>query len=339
MRQILLESPRNIRSLSVSIPEIEPGWVLAKTLRTGICGTDVHSFFGETIFGKVFPFHIGHEICAVVEESGGKNLRKGDFIAVNPFFTCGVCEACQMGAENNCENRTTIGLRGPGGFSEYICLPEPSAVKINGDDFAAMSLTEPLATVIYGFEKLRIDPTKSVLINGVGPIGLMFLQLVFQTNARRIAVADLNSEKLKKARGIGVDFALNPSDESDSVRFSAMCKEGFDVIIDCTGSIQAMKACLDSTAFGGQVLLFGICPADATIEISPFALYKKDVSVFTSFALNRASFRKAAALLESKRIDAGVLIDAVLPLSELEGAIRKISSGGANGKIIIDTTL
>ena len=99
MKQILLAAPERIETRELPIPDPLPGEVIAKTLYTGICGTDVHSYFGETIFGKVFPFHIGHEICARVTAVGDgvQTVAPEDIIVVNPFFTCGACTPCYMG--------------------------------------------------------------------------------------------------------------------------------------------------------------------------------------------------------------------------------------------------
>ncbi len=341
MRQTLLTAPLKIESREVPLPKIEPNGVLAKTLRTGICGTDVHSYSGETIFGKVFPFHIGHEICAVVEEVGSsiKNLQKGDIVVINPFFTCGECSACYLSMENNCMHKTTIGLKGFGGFSEYVYVPATSAFKIQSRDYNAMSFAEPLSTVIYAFDKLRIDPTKTVLINGVGPIGMMFTQLIKSANVSHLVVTDFNKEKLRLARKLGVDLALCPKDDEDNTKLKKLSQEGFDIIIDCTGSASSMQSTVDCLAFGGQILLFGICTAEATIEIKPFQLYKKDATILSSFALNKQAFRKAIALLENGHINTKILIDDVVPFSQLEESIKKIAAGKANGKIIIDTTI
>ena len=339
MKQVLLAAPERIETREVPLPRVEPGWVLAKTLRTGICGTDVHSFFGETIFGKVFPFHIGHEICAVVEETapGETLLSRGDTVVINPFFTCGACPACYLGMENNCAHKTTIGLKGFGGFSEYVYVPVTSAFRTTGRDYAAMSLAEPLSTVLYGFEKLRMDPSKRVLIQGVGAIGLMFLQLVRAANAASVVVSDFNREKLHAARQLGADLTLCPLEEAEQAQLEALSREGFDVVIDCTGSIRSMQTTVERIAFGGQILLFGLCSADAAMEIKPFRLYQKDASIATSFALNRQTFRKAVSLLETGKIRTDVLIDSVQPVSRLEACIRDIAAGKANGKVILDT--
>ena len=99
-----------------------------------------------------------------------------------------------------------------------------------------------------------------------------------------------------------------------------------------------MQTTVDRIAFGGQILLFGLCTADAAMEIKPFRLYQKDASILTSFALNKPAFRKAVALLENGKIRTDLLIDSVRPLSELENSIREIAAGKAGGKIVIDTT-
>lgn len=337
MKQIQLTAPQLIETLETPLPQVEPGWVLARTLRTGICGTDVHSFFGETIFGKVFPFHIGHEVCAQVEAAGPQcpGLEPGDIIVVNPFFSCGACPDCCMGRENNCSHRTTIGLKGFGGFSEYVYVPAGSAFRVNSTDYDAMCLTEPLATVVYGFDKLRLDPSMRVLIQGAGPIGLMFLQLARSRNVTRLTVCDLNREKLDKALRLGADAALSPLAADEA----AQLEGPFDVVIDCTGSIHSMSSAVERIGFGGQILLFGLCPAEQSMEIHPFRLYQKDACLMTSFALNKNSFRRAAALLESGKIDTASLIDSVQPRSQLEACIRRLAQGKASGKIIIDTTL
>ena len=177
-----------------------------------------------------------------------------------------------------------------------------------------------------------------VLIQGAGAIGLMFLQLAAAANAARIVVSDLNRDKLAAAGRLGADLALCPRDSADLDTLEALSRDGFDIVIDCTGSIASMQTTVDRIAFGGQILLFGLCTADAAMEIKPFRLYQKDASILTSFALNKSAFRKAVALLENGKIRTDLLIDSVRPLSELENSIREIAAGKAGGKIVIDTT-
>ena len=88
MRKVILADVRRIEYIEVPKPEIRPGWVIVKLLRCGLCGTDVHNYYLETIFGKDrYPFHMGHETCGLVDEigEGVEGLRVGDTVVINPF--------------------------------------------------------------------------------------------------------------------------------------------------------------------------------------------------------------------------------------------------------------
>ncbi|MCG8484249.1 MAG: alcohol dehydrogenase catalytic domain-containing protein, partial [Clostridia bacterium] len=294
MRQLILTGVQKIETKEVPLPEVKPGWVLIKTARCGICGTDAHGYMGETIFGKVFPFHLGHEVCGYVEKVGNddSHFKTGDLVVINPFFTCDSCPACFMGQSNNCSTKTTIGLKGPGGFSEYILVPETSTYKADKDmDVDRLTIAEPLANVIYAMDKIKIDSSMNVLINGVGAIGLMFLQLVAGYKPKSITVTDLNDAKLEKAKKIGADITINARSNTDPNDHL------YDVIIDCTSSAECVGQSIKKLAFGGQFLNFGVCKMDATFEVNPFDLYKKDATYLSSFALNKSSMQKALDLL------------------------------------------
>jgi len=334
MRRLILTGPKKIEIKDEPIPEVKPGWVLIKTLRCGICGTDAHGYMGETIFGKVFPFNLGHEVCGHIEKLGSDSSRfeLGDLVVINPFFTCGSCAACYMDRSNDCSSKTTIGLKGPGGYSEYILVPETSTYKVNKDmDVNRLTFAEPLADVIYGLDKLTINNSTNVLIKGVGAIGLMFLQLVLGHKPKSVAVTDFNEDKLQKARELGADI-INPKSDTEHE------DDLYEVIIDCTGSAASIGQSINSLAFGGQFLNFGVCPIDSKFEVKPFDLYKKDAIYISSFALNKSSMQKAVDLLSSDRFNTEILIDSIQPISEFENSIHRMIEGKASGKIIIDTT-
>jgi 2-desacetyl-2-hydroxyethyl bacteriochlorophyllide A dehydrogenase len=334
MRDIELQSEQKLHIFEHEIPELKEGELLIKTARCGICGTDVHSYYGETIFGKVFPFHIGHEVCGYVEKVQGSNstFEVGDLAVINPFFTCNSCPACLMDRSNDCENKTTIGLKGPGGYSEYIIVPETSTLKVKkGFDIDRLTLAEPLADIIYAKEKLEINSNMKVLIVGVGSIGLMFLQLMKGHMFESLAASDFNNNKLEKALKLGADVVYNPQNND-------VITEKYEIIIDCTGSAASVKQDINYLAFGGQLLSFGVCKSDAKIEISPFDLYKLDAKFISSFALNKSSMQKSLAILYSSSFDSDTVIDSVRPVSELEECLKEIHDGKVDGKIVIDTT-
>ncbi len=333
MKQVKLQDPHNIVSVEVEPLELPAGWVQIRTVCCGICGSDIHAYSGETIFGKIYPFHIGHEVVGYVEKCANENspFKKGDLVTLNPFFTCNSCDSCYNDRSNDCQNRTTIGLKGPGGFSEFVFAPETSVYKAVGEIAPErLCLAEPIANVIYAIDRIRWDNKKRILINGVGAIGLVFLQLLKGYYPTSITVCDLNTEKLEQAKKLGVTKAALPSEMGDDV---------FDVIIDCTGSAKCVGDSIHKLAFGGQLVSFGVCHSEATFEANPFELYKKDATIISTFALNKSSMQKSINLLSNPDFNTDVLIDSVQPLDKLEESIIKMKEGRTKGKIVINTTL
>ncbi len=334
MKQVLLNNPKELKTIDVDLSNVPPGWLLVKTLCCGVCGTDAHSYMGETIFGKVFPFHIGHEVCGHVEKIGNEKsgFNVDDLVVINPFFTCNSCKSCFVDLSNNCENKTTIGLKGPGGYSEYILVPETSTYKVRKDmDVHRLSFAEPLANIVFAMERIDIDHSKSVLINGVGAIGLMFLQLVVGQSPLSVTVCDFNESKLEKAMSLGATRSINPKKVQD--------KNEYDIIIDCTGSTECVEQSIDKLAFGGLLMNFGVCPSGSKISIDPFVMYRKNATYTSSFALNKSSMQKAVNLLEGNVFNTDILIDSIVPVSELEVSLLKMANGQTSGKIIIDQRL
>ena len=161
MRKVVLADVGKIEYLEVPIPETKPGWVRVRLLRCGLCGSDVHNFYKETIFGKdAYPFNMGHEAVGIVDEPGEgvTDLEKGDLVVINPYWTCGRCEACLTGHNNNCSHLDTIGLHGPSGNSEYTVAPAASVVKCRPDaDPTLLAFTEPVGNVLYALDKLHLS--------------------------------------------------------------------------------------------------------------------------------------------------------------------------------------
>lgn|GEM_PF-4683278 len=262
--------------------------------------------------------------------SSDSHFEKGELVVINPFFTCNSCSACFKDQSNNCQHRTTIGLKGPSGFSEYILVPETSVYKVRQDmDPYRLCLAEPLANVIYGIDKLRLAHDQKIRINGAGAIGLMFLQLLGGMMPSLITVCDMNESRLERARAMGADRLVNPRRDVD--------EELYDVIIDCTGNVNSIQSSFERMDFGCQFLSFGVCSSADIVKLSPFEIYRKDASFMGSFALNKSSMEKAVRLLESNRFDSSGYIDSIRPVEELEDAIKAMASGRTSGKIVIKT--
>ena len=334
MRKVVLADVGRIEYLEVPKPTIRPGWVTVKLLRCGLCGTDVHNYYLETIFGKDrYPFNMGHEACGIVDEigEGVSGLAVGDMVVINPYWTCTTCKECLTGHNNNCEHLTTIGLTGPSGNSEYTMAPAASVLKVKKDiDPTLLAFTEPIGTLIYALDKIHLSPLHDVLIVGAGAIGMLFFQMLRNAHINSLTVADIVDDKLAFAKELGAERVVNTAKETDDRKY--------DVLIDCTGSAAVAEKNFDRMKFGGQILIYGVCPIDSTVTFKPFDLYKKDLSLHATFALTYSSFQRALNLIESGRIDVQPLVAGVYPVGKLEECIKMVKAGKVNGKIVIDTT-
>lgn len=340
MKQVYLSGLKEITTKEVPVPEATGNKVLIKTKATGICGTDVHGYMGETIFGKMFPFHIGHEVSGVVEAVGPDcvGIKIGDRVVVDPLIACGVCDACRQGKSNYCSHSTTIGRTGPGGFSDYILMPESSVYVFDPKlDFVTACLAEPLACVVHGVERARIGLGQSVLVKGAGSIGQMHMLVSKLAGASAVAVTDFNIQKLEQAKKLGADYIFDAKAEDFEERVRKIAPDGFDVVIDCTGAQASVQSAIPYVKSAGTLLIFGVCPRSARIDVSPHEVYIREISVVGSFAFPKDTLLKALRFLAEKRITREQVVAAVLPREQLEQAINDVAEGVYGGKVVIST--
>lgn len=342
MKKVYLSDVKVITTEEVEKPKAVANRVLIKTKAVGVCGTDVHGYLGETVFGRIIPFHLGHEVAGVVEEVGPdcQEIQVGDYVVIDPLIACGVCENCRSGRSNHCTHRTTIGRTGPGGFSDYILTPEPSVYKFNKKlDFCSASLAEPLACVLHGIERAGVSLGKTVLIKGAGAIGQMQMIAARLAGASLVGLADLNELKLAKAREMGADFALNPAAVDYDAQLWAIAPDGFDVVIDCTGAPVSVASNIPYVKNAGVMLIFGVCPRDSEVSYHPHEVYIREISIVGTYAFPKDTMLKALAFLEEGSINTKDLISAVLPRDQLEQALMDVKSGKYDGKVIISTEM
>lgn len=340
MKKVYLHDLKEIRTIEVDTPQPHDNYVLIKTKATGICGTDVHGYMGETVFGRIFPFHLGHEVAGVVEAVGPacRLIQPGDHVVIDPLIACGVCEDCRAGRSNHCRDKTTIGRTGPGGFSDYIMMPETSVYSYDPKmDFQTAALAEPLACVIHGIERANIHLGDKVLIKGAGGIGQMHMAVARLAGAGVVALVDFNEGKLEKGKALGADYALSPLAEDFQSQIDAIAPVGFDVVIDCTGAPRSVQDNMPLIRNGGTMLIFGVCPRDATVDYHPHEIYIREISIVGSYAFPRDSLQKALKLLAEGKVDGKTLISAVLNREELVQALEDVAAGKYDGKVIIST--
>jgi D-arabinitol dehydrogenase (NADP+) len=317
MKTIVIERPNEISILERDVPEPGPGELMIQVMASGICGTDLHIYRGEYMGN--YPVIPGHEFSGVVAAvgSGVTRFQAGDRVAVEPNIACDNCVNCLNNRQNFCLNWQAIGVTLPGGMEEYVIVPERAAFPIGELPFEIGAFMEPLSCVVHGVERAQIGLADRVAIFGAGPIGDLMIQMARIQGAAKITVLEINPGRADLARQLGADDVVSSFDE--------LQPETYDIVIDATGSIAVMNRTIDYARKGGTVLLFGVPPAGRNMEVEGFKIFRKGLTVLSSFTSVRNSFQ-AVHLLQSGQVRVDSLISHRLPLHEMPRALELIES-------------
>lgn len=317
MRQMWSEKPGEMELRHRPIFEVGDNQVLVKVAYTGICPWDVRAFSGKSS-SVLFPRVLGHETSGYVAEVGQnvKHLAVGQPVVADFIVKCGVCPACRRGLPNRCQ-RPTYQQYG-GGYADYVCLPQQNIYPLReGTDMKAAAFMKPLTCVVRGQDMLKLYPGEVVLIAGLGPIGLMHMQVSRAFGARVIA-SDLIPARLEKARALGADWVINPQ-ETDLAGFVKEITGGWgvDAVVVAVGSARLVEQSLPLLAPGGRLNIFaGIYPKDE-LRIDPNLIHYGEYVLTGSADSTPANMVHALELIESGQVDTASLVSHVLPLEEL----------------------
>lgn len=326
MKAVKIYKANEVSIENIQKPLPEKNEVLIKVMASGICGTDIHIFRGRYIGD--YPVIPGHEFSGIVEEIGNNvtKFNTGDRVAVEPNISCNNCYNCLNNRQNFCLNWQAVGLTRPGGMAQYVAAPEQNTFDIGDIPFEAGALVEPLSCIIHSLQKINFSLGDKVAIFGAGPIGLLMLQIIKKIGAVEVSIVDKNKTRIKLAERYGADISLT--------NFQILKKDHYDVVVDATGAISVMRKTLDFVRYGGTVLLFGVPPIGKSMEIEPFIIFKKGLTIFSSYTSVRNSYQ-AIDLLKSGELHVKDLISHRLQLEEFQRGIDIIENVAENVKKVM----
>lgn len=320
MKAIVFEAPGQMTVREIPDPPLASDEVRIAVAAAGLCGTDVHIYNGELRY--TYPIIPGHEVVGTVVEVGSavQDLTPGMRVTFDPNIPCGHCYFCRRLKFNHCLNWQAVGVTRDGGFAERVVVPAKVVYPIHDLPFEQAVFIEPLSCVVYGLQRAAPALGDRVLIFGAGPIGLLMLQAVRRAGAAEVVVSDVQAERLELATRLGAERTVR-ADEQQSSALREWAPYGYDMVIDATGVPEVVARTFDYVTPGGKVLLFGVCPEDATVPFSPYHLYRHDISVYGSFALN-VTFGPAIELLRSGAVRVDVLVSHRFRLNDFAQALH-----------------
>ena len=306
--------------------------------QVGVCGTDVHIHHGD--FGAVFPLTPGHELVGTIDALGEGTGRfaVGEQVTVNPNVYCGTCDYCLAGRLILCSDMKGLGSNFPGFFAEYATVREDLVFSVEGIHPDTAVFTEPAACAMHGLETLQIRPGATALVFGAGPTGLLLAQLIRSGGAASVTVAAPTPFKLDTAKALGVDqtILIDRADmEANRARLlDASGADGYDYVVEATGSTAIGNICVPLTRNGGTVLVYGVTRADETVSFHPFDVFRREITIKGSFA-EMTSFGAAIRALRSGRARTDGIITHRFSLDDYGKALDAVARDRSAHKVVI----
>lgn len=296
---VAFEAKKPLEIVELDLEGPKAGEVLVEIMATGICHTDAYTLDGLDSEG-LFPSVLGHEGCGIVREVGPGVTSVAPNDHVIPLYTpeCRQCKSCLSQKTNLCTAiRATQGkglmpdgtsrfsykgqqifhYMGCSTFSNFTVLPEIAVAKIRPDApfdtscYIGCGVTTGVGAVV---NTAKVEPGATVIVFGLGGIGLNVIQGAKFAGAARIVGVDINPDREEWGRKFGMTDFVNPKNVGDIVQhLIAMTDGGGDYTFDCTGNTVVMRQALESAHRGwGESIVIGVAEAGKEIATRPFQL-------------------------------------------------------------------
>ncbi len=308
MKALVYEGPRQLNIREIPEPELGPDEVLIKVSYSGICGSELGGYLGHNSLRQP-PLIMGHEFSGEIVELGSQTqvtrlrpgLAVGQRVTVNPLIHCGGCRACLAGRHNLCRERRIIGIHQPGSYADLVKAPARQVYPL--PDYFSLehaALTEPVGCAVRAVKLAACTPMDTLLITGLGPIGLLALQVARTFGLTKIFATDTDPHR----RAIGEQFGvrvLDPlAEDVVSVIRSETVGAGADAAIDAVGLAITRQQCIEAVLPGGTVVFVGL--HDEASEIQSNMVVRKEVNLRGSFAYTPLDFEDGFNWLAAGRI-------------------------------------
>jgi S-(hydroxymethyl)glutathione dehydrogenase / alcohol dehydrogenase len=348
------KKPLVIDDLDIEKPH--KGEVKVRMAATAVCHSDMHFIDGD--MGAPPPFVPGHESAGYIDEvgEGVTAVKPGDPVVLSLLRSCGKCVYCRTGRPNMCnavwpldtESRLknkkgqpiAAGVR-VGSFAEYAVVDQSQVVKIPANmplDRAALLACGVITGYGAVVNKARVRPSSSVVVIGVGGVGLNAIQGAAICGAYPIIAVDRLDNKLEASKKFGATHTLNTANIAD---YEKAIKDmtgglGADYVFITVGVTSAVRQGLNMLGRFGTAVIVGL--AHQTLESSPMEYIDNEKTLTGSFMGTTnlsVDIPKLVALYQSGKLKLDELITGRYPLDRINEAIETVKNGSALRNLIV----
>ncbi len=316
------------------VPSYGEDEVLIRVAYSGICGTDIHILHDQ--FAYYPPVILGHEFSGEIAAIGARvtGFAVGDRVVGEPHNrACGKCALCRNGHIQNCADKRSIGWGIDGSFTDYVVMPEKLLHRVpDGLSLAEAAMAEPCAIVAHQLlERARVTPGDSVVIMGVGPIGLLAAQMAKIAGAGCVILCGTQADigyRLQIADALHCyDRFINVQTEDAETIIRETTGEGADLVVEASGAGSAIRTAIRVLKKWGTLCAIGMTGAP-TVEIPWNEAMMKVLNVQFNMSSSYNGWDIALKLMAAGKLDVAPMIG-VRPLREWEAAFVDLEAGRA----------
>jgi len=312
--------------------------VLIRIKAAGICGTDLHIYkWDEWSQARITPpLVVGHEFVGVVEEIGGEvsHVKVGDRVSAEGHITCGHCRFCRTGQGHICQTVEIIGVDRDGCFAEYLVMPADNIWPVPDtipDTYAAVF--DPLGNAMHTVMSQPVAG-KSVLVTGAGAIGLFSIAIAKTVGASDVIVVEPNTFKRGLAKTVGADVVLHPDDDIAKIVEERTHGLGVEVLLEMSGSADAIRQGLGLLQNGGDAALLGIPSGEVPLNLSKLVIFKAATLRGISGRRMYDTWYQCQSFLEHNRLSIDAIITHTFKFTDFKKAFDILLAGDA-GKMVM----
>ena len=361
-----LERPYNIsQPLKIENVNLDPpglNEVIIQIKAAGLCHSDLSVIDGNR--PRPLPMVLGHEASGIVVEKGRsvKKLDIGDHVVFSFLPSCGFCSYCKSGKAALCEpgnianaNGTLLsGDRkisynskyynhhlGVSGFSEFSVATEESLIKIEKDlpfDIAALFGCAVITGVGAVINSAEFKFGETLLVIGLGGVGLSAILGAKAAGASKIIAADINAKKGSLAKSFGADIFIDSSDNDSYKKIHDITNGGVDTALEFAGAVSAINFAFKSTKKGGKTITAGLPNPKSLLEISPVELVGQEKTIKGSYLGGSIPSRDIISymnLYRAGKLPVDKLISHKIKLNEINQGFERLAKGEGIRQIII----
>jgi threonine dehydrogenase-like Zn-dependent dehydrogenase len=337
----------------VPVPEIGDTDILIEIKACGICGSDLHKFYGRLDASPEHPFTMGHEFAGVVVKVGDRvnpRWKVGDRVVSDATgAACGVCPSCQEGHYINCLHRVSIGSKNDGGMTQFVKIPgdmlkmNPSGLSFIPDNisFSEATVLEPAANAYRAvIQEGQLHAGEDVVIFGAGTIGLMAVQMARIAGAVNIILAGLSSDRRLRfdlAKKFGATCLLATDEEQDLTgRIKKLGGDyGIALVIDAAGVPIVASQALEIVRNEGTIVRLGLAAKGKNFAGNLNILTMKSIQWRGHVGYTAESWRNCIALARSGKLDLGSVITKKIKLEQYEEGFHMMENQAAAKVVIV----